>query len=122
MARAANVPRAGQIAVFDRSHYEDVLIVRVQELVPEERWRRRYDHINAFEQMLVDAARREEAPGLLPAASCTSLRTRRPWFAYSMRRPLMARLITSCWICSVPSKMSMILASRWKRSTGYSRT
>ena len=42
--------------------------------------------------------------------------------SYSMRRPLIALEITSCWICSVPSKMSMILASRWKRSTGYSRT
>ncbi|HEY1118564.1 MAG TPA: polyphosphate kinase 2 family protein, partial [Acidimicrobiales bacterium] len=50
----ANVPRSGEIAVFDRSHYEDVLIVRVEGLVPEERWRRRYDHINAFEQLLVD--------------------------------------------------------------------
>ena len=39
-----------------------------------------------------------------------------------LRRPLIARLMTSCWICSVPSKMSMIFASRWKRSTGYSRT
>ena len=42
--------------------------------------------------------------------------------SYSIRRPLIAREMTSCWICSVPSKMSMILASRWKRSTGYSRT
>ncbi len=40
---------------------------------------------------------------------------------YSMRRPEMARAITSCWICSVPSKMSKILASRCQRSTGYSR-
>ncbi len=42
--------------------------------------------------------------------------------SYSIRRPLIALEMTSCWICSVPSKMSMILASRWKRSTGYSRT
>ena len=40
---------------------------------------------------------------------------------YSMRRPEIARAITSCWICSVPSKMSKILASRCQRSTGYSR-
>ncbi len=40
---------------------------------------------------------------------------------YSIRRPEMAREITSCWICSVPSKMSKILASRCMRSTGYSR-
>lgn len=47
-------PARGRIAVFNRSHYEDVLIVRVRGLVPEERWRRRYDHINAFEQLLSD--------------------------------------------------------------------
>ncbi len=50
----ANVPAAGEIGVFDRSHYEDVLAVRVLGLVPEARWRRRFDHINAFEQMLAD--------------------------------------------------------------------
>lgn len=50
----AQVPAAGEIGVFDRSHYEDVLIARVEGLVPEERWRRRFDHINAFEQLLVD--------------------------------------------------------------------
>ena len=48
------VPADGQLVVFDRSHYEDVLIVRVKELVEEERWRRRYDHINDFERMLAD--------------------------------------------------------------------
>ncbi len=50
----ANVPANGEIGVFDRSHYEDVLAVRVLGLVPEERWRRRYEHINAFERMLAD--------------------------------------------------------------------
>ena len=40
--------------MFDRSHCEDVLVVRVEELAPEPRWRRRFDHINAFEQLLVD--------------------------------------------------------------------
>jgi len=49
-----HVPAAGEIGVFDRSHYEDVLIVRVEGLVPKERWQRRFDHINAFEQMLVE--------------------------------------------------------------------
>jgi PPK2 family polyphosphate:nucleotide phosphotransferase len=49
-----HVPQNGQIAVFDRSHYEDVLIVRVRELVPERRWKARYRHIRDFEQMLVD--------------------------------------------------------------------
>jgi PPK2 family polyphosphate:nucleotide phosphotransferase len=50
----AHVPGDGEIAVFDRSHYEDVLIVRVHDLVPPERWAARYDHIRAFERMLVD--------------------------------------------------------------------
>jgi PPK2 family polyphosphate:nucleotide phosphotransferase len=47
-------PMTGQIAVFNRSHYEDVLIVRVHDIVPDEVWRRRYDHIVAFERMLAD--------------------------------------------------------------------
>jgi PPK2 family polyphosphate:nucleotide phosphotransferase len=50
----ANVPADGEIGVFDRSHYEDVLAVRVLDLVPEKRWRKRFDHINEFERMLVD--------------------------------------------------------------------
>ena len=41
------LPPAGRIGVFDRSHYEDVLVVRVDELVPEDVWRARYDEINA---------------------------------------------------------------------------
>jgi len=49
-----HVPRNGEIAIFNRSHYEDVLVVRVHGLVPKERWRARYAHIVAFEQMLVD--------------------------------------------------------------------
>lgn len=48
------VPGAGYIGVFNRSHYEDVLIVRVKNLVPETVWRERYAHINAFEKLLVD--------------------------------------------------------------------
>jgi PPK2 family polyphosphate:nucleotide phosphotransferase len=47
-------PERGAITIFNRSHYEDVLIVRVDELVPEERWRPRFGHINDFESMLVD--------------------------------------------------------------------
>ena len=43
------LPRPGQIGVFDRSHYEDVLVVRVNELVPRAVWESRYDEINAFE-------------------------------------------------------------------------
>ena len=49
-----HVPGDGELVIFNRSHYEDVLVVRVHGLVPEERWRRRYEHIRAFEQMLVD--------------------------------------------------------------------
>ncbi len=48
------VPGKGEIGIFNRSHYEDVLIVRVHGLVPEERWRRRYAQIRAFEEMLAD--------------------------------------------------------------------
>jgi PPK2 family polyphosphate:nucleotide phosphotransferase len=51
----ANVPAHGYIGIFNRSHYEDVLIVRVHDLVPESVWRRRYRHINHFESVLHDA-------------------------------------------------------------------
>ncbi|MFQ5555317.1 MAG: polyphosphate kinase 2 family protein [Acidimicrobiia bacterium] len=49
-----HTPGNGEIVVFNRSHYEDVLVVRVLDLVPEERWRRRYGHINVFERLLSD--------------------------------------------------------------------
>jgi PPK2 family polyphosphate:nucleotide phosphotransferase len=45
-------PPRGMITIFNRSHYEDVLIVRVKEMVPEDVWRRRYQMINEFEHML----------------------------------------------------------------------
>ena len=48
------VPGKGEIVVFNRSHYEDVLVVRVHDLVPKEVWSRRYDQINAFERLLVE--------------------------------------------------------------------
>ncbi|WP_233550994.1 PPK2 family polyphosphate kinase [Amnibacterium setariae] len=48
------LPGPGMIGVFDRSHYEDVLVVRVHDLVPKSEWETRYDAINAFEQELVD--------------------------------------------------------------------
>ncbi|HRE29359.1 MAG TPA: polyphosphate kinase 2 family protein [Anaerolineales bacterium] len=47
-------PARGEIVIFNRSHYEDVLVVRVHELVPRAVWRRRYDQINAFERMLAE--------------------------------------------------------------------
>ena len=50
----SHTPAAGHLSIFDRSHYEDVLIVRVHGLVPETRWRARYGHIRNFEAMLAD--------------------------------------------------------------------
>ena len=47
-------PADGELAIFNRSHYEDVVAVRVRGIVPEPVWRRRYAHIRAFEQLLVD--------------------------------------------------------------------
>ncbi|HMR65144.1 MAG TPA: polyphosphate kinase 2 family protein [Anaerolineae bacterium] len=46
------VPGRGMIGIFNRSHYEDVLVVRVHNLVPKSVWKKRYDHINAFERLL----------------------------------------------------------------------
>ena len=48
------LPPAGSIGIFDRSHYEDVLIVRVRNLVPEDIWSGRYDEINEWEKKLTD--------------------------------------------------------------------
>ena len=45
-------PRNGEVGIFNRSHYEDVLVVRVHKLVPPEVWSARYDQINQFEEML----------------------------------------------------------------------
>jgi PPK2 family polyphosphate:nucleotide phosphotransferase len=45
-------PRAGEIGIFNRSHYEDVLITRVHGIVPEKVWRQRYELINSFEELL----------------------------------------------------------------------
>src|SRR5688500_9519063 len=51
-------PAHGMIGVFNRSHYEDVLAVRVRGLASEEVWRGRYEHINAFERLLADSGTR----------------------------------------------------------------
>ena len=48
----ARVPPRGHIGIFNRSHYEDVLVVRVKELVPEPLWQSRYETINTFEELL----------------------------------------------------------------------
>ncbi len=47
-------PASGEIVLFNRSHYEDVLVVRVHDLVPESKWKKRYQQINDFEDLLVE--------------------------------------------------------------------
>jgi len=47
-----HVPAKGSVAIFNRSHYEDVLVARVHGLVPEKVWSKRYDQINEFEQLI----------------------------------------------------------------------
>jgi PPK2 family polyphosphate:nucleotide phosphotransferase len=49
-----NVPARGEITIFNRSHYEDVLVARVHDLVPKVTWTRRYGHIRDFERLLAD--------------------------------------------------------------------
>lgn len=51
----SQVPATGRVAIFNRSHYEDVLVTRVEKLVPEKVWQRRFEHINHFESLLLDA-------------------------------------------------------------------
>jgi PPK2 family polyphosphate:nucleotide phosphotransferase len=52
----AQTPRLGEIKIFNRSHYEDVLVARVHKLVSTEVWRSRYSHINEFERSLTDSS------------------------------------------------------------------
>src|SRR5215216_3341542 len=52
----AQTPASGHIKIFNRSHYEDVLVARVHKLVSKEVWRSRYEHINAFERLLADSS------------------------------------------------------------------
>ncbi len=49
------VPERGMMTIFNRSHYEDVLVVRVNNLAPVDVWRSRYEHINAFERLLTES-------------------------------------------------------------------
>ncbi len=51
-------PRKGCIGIFNRSHYEDVLVVRVHNLVPKPEWESRYERINQFEKLLRDGGTR----------------------------------------------------------------
>lgn len=53
-----HVPGSGEIAIFNRSHYEDVLVVRVDEIAPESTWEKRYHHIVEFERLLADEGTR----------------------------------------------------------------
>ena len=50
------VPASGEVAIFNRSHYEDVLAARVRKLIPKSVWSRRYDYINQFEQLLSESS------------------------------------------------------------------
>jgi PPK2 family polyphosphate:nucleotide phosphotransferase len=50
----AACPARGELVIFNRSHYEDVVAVRVRELAPQEVWQRRYEHIRNFERLLTD--------------------------------------------------------------------
>lgn len=50
----AKTPRKGEVGIFNRSHYGDVLVVRVHDLVPKEVWKKRYGQINEFERFLSD--------------------------------------------------------------------
>jgi PPK2 family polyphosphate:nucleotide phosphotransferase len=47
-----HAPRKGEISIFNRSHYEDVIVVRVHDFVPKSLWKERYEHINDFEELL----------------------------------------------------------------------
>ncbi|NIP30250.1 MAG: polyphosphate kinase 2 family protein [Candidatus Dadabacteria bacterium] len=49
-----HTPASGEIVIFNRSHYEDVLVVRVNNYVKKKIWKKRYEHINNFEKMLTD--------------------------------------------------------------------
>jgi PPK2 family polyphosphate:nucleotide phosphotransferase len=49
-----HAPRLGEFAIFNRSHYEDVLVVRVHDLAPRQLWKERHDHIADFEELLAE--------------------------------------------------------------------
>ncbi|OBK70753.1 PPK2 family polyphosphate kinase [Mycobacterium sp. 1274761.0] len=76
------LPPPGSIGVFDRSHYEDVLVVRVHDLVPPQVWSKRYDEINRFEKTLVDAG-----TTVIKVAMFVSLDEQRKRLAKRLARP-----------------------------------
>jgi PPK2 family polyphosphate:nucleotide phosphotransferase len=110
-------PARGEVAVFNRSHYEDVLIARVHDLVPESIWSQRYDLINAFERSLVEAgthvlkfflhispeeqlarfAKRLDDPARQWKISESDYRERAYWDAYTRAyEAVLARCSTAC--------------------------
>jgi PPK2 family polyphosphate:nucleotide phosphotransferase len=112
-----HTPAAGMIHVFNRSHYEDVLVVPVKGLVPEERWRSRYDSINDFERMLAREGttivkfflhiskeaqlerfrERTERPDKHYKFSANDVRERRHWDAYQSAYEDALRLTSTPW-------------------------
>jgi PPK2 family polyphosphate:nucleotide phosphotransferase len=76
------LPPAGHLGVFDRSHYEDVLVVRVHNLVAPEVWGARYDEINAFEKDLVDSG-----TTIVKVAMFVSLKEQKKRLAARLERP-----------------------------------
>ena len=76
------LPSGGHIGVFDRSHYEDVLVVRVHNLVPPDAWEKRYDEINSFERDLVDSG-----TTLVKVAMFVSLDEQKRRLAERLERP-----------------------------------
>ena len=75
------LPTAGRIGVFDRSHYEDVLAVRVHDLAPREVWEPRYDEINEFEKRIV-----ESGTTIIKVAMFVSLDEQKERLAKRLRR------------------------------------
>ena len=76
------LPSAGHIGVFDRSHYEDVLVVRVHNIVPPEVWGKRYEEINRFEKKLVD-----EGATIIKVAMFVSLAEQKARLSDRLERP-----------------------------------
>jgi len=76
------LPPPGDIGVFDRSHYEDVLIVRVRNLVPQEVWTNRYEEINRFERKLV-----ADGTTIIKVAMFVSLDEQKKRLAARLNRP-----------------------------------
>ncbi|OHU21852.1 PPK2 family polyphosphate--nucleotide phosphotransferase [Mycobacteroides franklinii] len=76
------LPAGGQLGVFDRSHYEDVLVVRVHNLVAPEAWGARYEEINAFEKELTEAG-----TTILKVALVVSLDEQKQRLAERLERP-----------------------------------